>query len=173
MNATFLQTNAIFYRAPTDFSPTIPGEKLAVSREAMSSGIKSRPSRQKLRGTLVLDGKRWISEVWRTVREASSLTANHCHSPAGKTKSRVGRVKKEKKRNVLQTLKGGSNYLFTRSEERRAASRRRRRVWIFASLSLFSNLLSASFAHPAFEKIRQRGATSLTLITVITSHTYH
>lgn len=67
--------------------------------------------------------------MWRTVREASSLTANHCHSPG--RRSRIGWVKKEK-RNVLQTLKGDSNYLFTRSEERRAASRRH--VWIFVSL---------------------------------------
>jgi len=41
-------------------------------------------------------GGKWISEVWRTVREASSLTANHCHSPSGKTNSR--RERKERKK---------------------------------------------------------------------------
>jgi hypothetical protein len=42
------------------------------------------------------NGKLRISEVWRTVGEASSLTANHCHSPEEKTES--GGESKEKRR---------------------------------------------------------------------------
>lgn len=61
-----------------------------------------------------------IRRVERVVREASSLTANHCHSPpAEKTKTGKGGRggKKEGEKRKKASLKGDSNYLFTKCKE--------------------------------------------------------
>jgi len=87
-----LQTDAILQRRRKIRRQS--REKLVVSRDVLQSKITA-VSIEITRDTRS-GGKRWISEVWRTVREASSLTANHCHSPG--RRSRVGRVKKEKKK---------------------------------------------------------------------------
>lgn len=81
-----------------------------------------------------------IRRVERVVREASSLTANHCHSPpAEKTKAgKGGRGEEEgekKKKKEKAPLKGDSNYLFTKCKES---------VDFHSSLSSFLFLLSGS-----------------------------
>lgn len=84
-------------------------------------------------------------EVWKIVREASSLTANHCHSTAEKDGGRK-EGKKKKKENTLQMLKGDSNYLFT-SRARCDSQSRRCLFRILSSLFPISPESSSPF-HP-------------------------
>lgn len=136
-----------------------PGRNWPCLGEAVSSRIKSRPCLDRnYEGHSFLAEKRWISEVWRTVREASSLTANHCHSPPEKTKSRKeGRERRRRKKKETYCRRWREILIIylrgTRSDARPL-------VVAFEPPSLFP-IFPRPLRPLAFEKIRQRGATRL------------